>query len=212
MVFKKFRPRRTKRTRKINPRRKQYYGRRTGIKQPVQYFKRTYYQPQFIQLTPGLVATGAAYTFTLSGLPSASDFTALYDQYMIKGVKISLIPKHSEVIASSSVTQGNVHSVIDYDDSNTPPDLDTLLQYQNYKSTRMNLTHTRYFKPKVLHEIYRSSVSTGYAPKSNTWLDIAANTIPHYGIKFWFDALPLGSATLYYDVKCTMYLAMKNVR
>lgn len=192
--------------------RQQFFNTKRGLRQPVQYFKRTVYNPQFIQLTPGLVATGAAYTFNLSAVTNSAEFSSLYDQYQIKGIKIELIPKHTEVIASTTVVQGNVHSVLDYDDSNTPIGLDTLLQYQNYRSTRMNRVHKRYLKPKVLHEIYRSAVSTGYAPKSNTWLDVAADSIPHYGVKFWFDGLPVGAATLYYDVKTTYYLAFKNVR
>jgi len=188
----------------------QFYGRK--IKQPVQYFTRNVYRPGFYQLTGGGAASGAGLNFQLTNLPNSSEFTSLYDQYQIKAVKVSLIPRHTEVNASTTVVQGNVWSVLDYDDTTAPVNVDQLLQYQNLKRTQMSKIHSRYLRPMVASEIFQSGIASGYAPRRKIWIDVASPATEHYGVKFWFDALPIGAATITYDVHLKFYLAFKNVR
>lgn len=183
-----------------------YRRRARKIKQPQQYFTRTVYLPGYFSLIAGGAAVGSSINFTLSQVPSFGEFTALYDQYKIKAVKCTLIPRHTEVALSGTITQGNMWSVFDYDDSIIPTSLDTLLQYQNTKRTRMNQTHSRYLKPMVR---MLASGATG-APKRNQWIDVADSSLEHYGIKFWFDSR--GTAPVTYDVQIKYYLAFKNVR
>lgn len=185
----------------------QFYGRR--IRQPVQYFTRTQYFPSYYQLVAGGAATGASQLFQLSQLPNYTEFTALYDQYMIKAVKISLIPKYTEV-ALGSTTQGNMWSVVDYDDATPPPNIDTILQYQNLKRTRMSQVHSRYLKPAVSSEVYATGLASSYSPKKNVWLDATTAQVEHYGVKFWFDAR--GTQPVTFDMQVKYYLAFKNVR
>lgn len=183
----------------------QFYGKR--IKQPVQYFTRTAYSPGYINLLAGGAAVGSAYNFQLGQVPSFTEFTGLYDQYQIKAVKLTLIPRYTEV--SLGATQGNMWSVLDQDDSLAPANLDTLLQYQNVKRTRMNQIHSRYIKPSVATEVYATGIASAYAPRRNVWLDCTTAAIEHYGIKFWFDSRV--SNTIF-DMQVKYYLAFKNVR
>lgn len=176
-------------------------------RQPVHYFTRTAYLPGFYNLIAGGGATGTARNFKLSDIPNATEFTQLFDQYMIKMVKIMLIPRFTEVSNTSS--QGNTWSVLDYDDSIVPTSVDTLVQYENVKRTRMSQTHVRYFKPAVAQEIFATGIASTYSAKKNVWLDCTNDQVEHYGIKLWFDTR---ATNVVYDVQIKYYLAFKNVR
>lgn len=184
--------------------------RRRRVKQPTQYFTRSVYLPGYFALAIG-PAVGSSLKFQLSQVPNVAEFTNLYDQYKIKAVKCTLIPRHTEVGLSTggTVMQGNMWSCLDYDDSTIPGGLDSLLQYQNTKRTRMNQTHSRYLRPMVATEVYATSIASSYAPKRNVWLDCSIDSVEHYGIKFWFDQR---IAPVTYDVQIKYYLAFKNVR
>jgi len=180
------------------------------VKQPVQYFVRTAYLPGFYALAAGAGAVGAARQFNLSQVPNRTEFTNLYDQYQIKGVKISLIPRFTEALSTGTAqTIGNMWSCLDYDDASTPTSIDTLLQYQNVKRTRTNQVHSRFLKPAVAREVFNTGIATAYSPQKNVWLDCTSDTVEHYGIKFWFDSTPAGVT---YDIVIKFYLAFKNVR
>lgn len=187
--------------------RKKQFGITKKVKQPVHYFTRTQYQSGFYNLIAGGPAVGASRVFTLNDVPGAGEFTALYDQFQIKAVKVQLIPRYTDV--ANNATQGNMWSCIDQDDATPPPNIDTVLQYPNVKRTRMNQVHTRFLKPCVATEVFSSGITSTYSPKKNVWVDIAAPGTEHYAVKFWFDSR---TANVIYDVQTTFYLAMKNVR
>lgn len=194
------------------------------MKRQVHTFKRTAYLGNAVASVtvagiPTPIAT--AHQFNLNLLPGVSDFTNLFDQYKITGAKLTYTPALSEGILSplgaSAATLGysRVHSVIDYDDATVPASEDQLLEYGSHKSTAPFKTHTRYIKPKILQEVYRSAISTSYAPRSNTYLDIAAPDVPHYGIKVWVSApnTPSGvQGSITYKVYVTLYFTCKNTR
>lgn len=186
---------------------RQFYGK--GKRQPVHYFTRTQYLPNYYQLIAGGAGVGSALNFQLGNLPNFTEFTGLYDQYMIKAVKVQIIPKFTET-SLGTTTQANMWSVVDLDDSTPPPNLETLLQYNNLKRTRMNQTHTRYLKPAVAREVFATGIASAYSPKTNVWLDATTAAIEHYGLKLWFDAR--GTQPVTFDVSVKYYLAMKNVR
>lgn len=177
------------------------------------------------QITASVTSAGlptniaGAYQFNLAQLPNVSEFGTLYDQYKITGAQLKFVPGMTESILSplSGVTAplsfNRFHSVIDYDDNTTPPDENTLLQYGSLKSTQGNRTHTRFIKPKVLQEIYRSAVATAYRPIGSQWLDMSYTDVPHYGIKVWCSAPNSSSAcSITYNVYLTLYFACKNTR
>lgn len=199
-----------KRSNRRNPRKPRRALQFGGIKlkQPVHYFTRTFVQPAQYSLAPSAAAVGGVFLFSLASLSGVSDFTTLYDQYQIKACKISLIPRYTEASASGSLI-GNMWSCLDYDDSSAPLSIDTVLQYQNVKRTRMNQIHSRYFKPCVNNAIIQSGSTVTSSPKSNVWIDVANTAVEHRGVKFWFEQ---STAGVTYDVHCKLYLAMKNVR
>lgn len=175
--------------------------------QPVHYFKRTLYAKA------GRTSSTAADTFfgvqfTLNDVPNATEFTNLYDMYCIKAVKYTLIPRASETDTTQQVNP-NIGSVIDYDDAGAPGSIDVMTQYQNFKLTRGNKIHSRYFKPAVAQEVYGTSLLTGYSAKKNVWLDCDNIVVPHYAFKGFIQQT---SVAVSFDVKIDYYLAFKNVR
>lgn len=131
-------------------------------------------------------------TFKLADLPSYTEFTNLFDQYRICGIKWELGTYHntSEVNVEWETdltnTEGHlvVHSVLDNDDSSLIYTIKNYNEYETYKRYILKSKISRYFKPSVLCMAYKSAVSTGYITKYNQWVDATDSTVPHYGIKF----------------------------
>lgn len=185
---------------------------RIGPKQPVQYFKRTVY----ISGWNTAVATGDVYgalQFQLNYITNYTEFTALYDQYKITGVKVTLIPRGNSSDIGTGGTTGQsvgVFSVIDRDDATAPTALTELVQYQNMRMTRSTQQHKRFLRPSPVAPIYAPG-GAYMVPKYNPWIDCSTgSSVPHYGIKYCLQQLPNG--TQIYDAKFDYYLAFKNVR
>lgn len=190
-----------------------------SVRQPVQYFKRSIY------LSGNKLSSTAndvffAESFTLSQVAGSSDFTSLYDQYRINGVKYMLIPRGNtaEITAASgasAVYQGQstgVFSIIDYDDNTAPTSISQLMEYQNVKMTRAHQMHSRYIKPRLnLQGITNIGTgATGQIMNTRGWLDCTNTNVPHFGLKFALQQSV--NYNLTYDVKIDFYLAFKNVR
>lgn len=182
-----------------------------GIRQPVQYFKRSVWLPNWITTT-AVTDSFAALKFNLSQVPQFTEFTQLYDQYCIKGVKFELIPQFDSANVALTTSQNVInqnYSCIDYDDVSVPSGLDTLLQYQNVQRCPSTRIMKRYIKPKVATQVYSTALTTNYSSKSNVWLDCTQPDTEHYGVKFGFTGGPI---TQKYGLRMIFYMAFKNVR
>lgn len=189
-------------------------GRRMNRRIPRVYnYKRTL----FLENSISTNALGLNYSnhfgFTLGMLPSASDFTNLYDEYRINKVVFKIIPKFSQVLSSSGsgvshLTQ--VHTAFDYDDSLALPQataLSEITQYQTHRMSRGNAVHTRVIVPKC--EINVSGLSG--APKAYQWLDCDNTTILHNGIKVVIPKLLPAGTEQFWDVQMDVYMSFRNV-
>jgi len=185
-----------------------------AVKQPVQYFKRSFWNPA------GIVATAnqinySALTFRLNQLPDFTDFTNLYDQYKICAVKVEIIPQFDTntqigvgtVPTASHIMSQNFH-IIDYDDAVVPTDINQLMQHQNLKRTPCNRVIKRFLKPKFADRIFSNGIIDGFRP-SKGFIDVQSPGVEHYGLKIAFASNPL---TLTYGIRTTYYVACKNVR
>lgn len=184
---------------------------RGGIKQPVQFFKRVLYSPNFITVTAG--TDGLVQTpFRLDFVPNRTEFTALYDQYRIKAIKVTLMPRGNSSdlgVSAGSAQMSRIFSVLDYDDANTPTSISQLCEYQNLKVTDSTKSHTRYLVPKFNANI--ANVLGTVARKPSTgFIDVTDENVVHNGVKWAIQAPQNGSVI--YDLMTTYYLAFKNVR
>lgn len=152
--------------------------------------------------------------FTLGMLPNSADFTNLYDEYCITKAVLKFIPKISQATLSNGATVANsmltqMHTAIDYDDSNSLPTataLSEITQYQSHRMSRGNQTHARVLVPKV-----EVTGSTGQYPKAYQWIDCDNTTVLHNGVKVVIPKLPVASTLIYYDAMITLYFKCRNV-
>ena len=158
-------------------------------------------------------------TLTQVSLPSAAEFTALFDQYIIKKVNLRVYPMqqltNAPGIANTNVNV--IYSAVDNDDS-IPPLLSTIQQYRNVKVDQpgdglKQYNHT--FVPKPLIQMYATSVSTSYGvPKGSTWIDCNDASTPHYGWKMCADKTNIATLALLgsYNFVVKYTIACKGVR
>lgn len=161
-----------------------------------------------------------SYAMRFNDITNYSEFTTLFDQYMITGVKwyIRLItnPDNSSGTISGppTTTYPVLWSVVDLDDDSVMA-LSTIREKEGVKRAimRPNATITRYVKlPRVSNEVYNTGVSSGYAVGKPMWIDCNSAAIPHYGIKFCIDAE--GQTTQNYNIQIERkyYFKLKGVQ
>lgn len=156
-------------------------------------------------------------TFSLDKVANHSEFTALYDQYKITGIKI-----YMDYSPDVAMVGGAANSMAyfpklwikrDYDDAATPT-LTQMTESNMTKCIRFNSVRTTYsmfIKPATLATMYRTSLTSAYGSQWNKWIDCNNADVPHYGIKFIAQGLQstnLGAITLRFKY----YLTFKNVR
>lgn len=153
-----------------------------------------------------------AMTFDLAQVISPTEFGNLFDQYRIDRVEVHLRWNGYSVLSDLSVAGANnitsltglapvLYYKRDYDDANVPADLNVLNEAAKTRRFTMkpDKDYVINITPAVLTEIYRTSVSTSYAPKFKQVLDMGAQNIPHYGLKLGTlkQQVPLGRINIH---------------
>lgn len=215
--------RRLLRRRPIRRRFRKAGAKRTNLSNAgIHYFRRRYVVANITSSTSAVgVQTNAAgaMTFSMAGLPNATEFTALFDQYKIMKVKLDFIPfgdtvnlPISTMTGTTALTSpgGPLITAIDYDDNLIPGAASDLLQYQASKVTPVPKRLKMSLRPKFATEVYRSGIATGYGARSG-WLDCANSDIPHYGVKYWMNAPSASSSSFSYQVWAEVTIACKGV-
>jgi len=173
---------------------------------PIHTFKRTIFQPAKYSVTTSNVY--ASISFNLNDLPNVAEFTSLFDQYRINSIKWTLMPRGSSAEAGTNNSACKIFSVLDYDDDTAPTSIDTLLQYENCKTSNSLRDHSRSLRPKFARSVYQSALVTGYG-QSSGWLDCDSTLIPHYGIKLAFQGT---AGAQIFDVRIQYSVSFMGVR
>jgi len=173
----------------------------------------------FFSLAQMSVFVNGASTFT-PAVPDFSDFTALFDQYQIRGVELELYwSKNMAGEQTAAYSTPMLWSTLDYDDAaNTS--LSQLQQYPSVRTTNMGedggKAFRQSFRPVPRLQVPDGSGGTGYAPvlDGNLWVDVANPSVGYYGIKFFLDTfgrssnIDLGTIMICAKIE----YAFKNVR
>jgi len=167
--------------------------------------------------------------FTLNDIPNVSEFTTLFDQYMITGVmlQIKMVPVPDATympVSAGTSNYANFYPTLwyapDHDDNANV----TLAGLKEFEKVRHKVIHPNreiniMLRPTTLQQLYRSSTTTGYACNyKRSWLDIAQADIPHYGVKLAFDMEGMTTSSTFADaqfmfkVNAKYYFKCKNVR
>lgn len=156
---------------------------------PIPSNKRIFNLKRSVELSPitiGAVGSGGNIGFTLTQLPNASELTGLFDFYRIKAVSIRFIPNigGGSELSSAPVTAGYFTTAIDRNDLTNPTARSDLLQYQNYKMTKLTNQHKRYFKVNTIDD---------NGQQWNRWISNSSTTTQYYGLKYWKDGISTGT-------------------
>lgn len=184
----------------------------SNIKKDVYAFKRRYHD--------GTIPGNAVYAPYLQGLstslnrlPGISDFSNLFDRYMITYIKVYYHLKiDPSAQGGSSATFPKLFYVRDYDDASAPLTLNEMREHSKctYRVMNPNKPVVFGFRPSTLTEKYRSAISTTYSPQWNQWIDMAAPDVPHYGWKIGIDDLT--NTNYKVDVEVVMWFKCKDTR
>ena len=184
------------------------------------YFKRSCLLDN-ISVTDSVMHVGKM--FRLQDVPSYADFTNLFDQYKICGIKLRFVFNKNSSDAGVNAAPlnqflPNIYTVIDYDDGTalSGGNANTYLEYSNCHVNRLDRPFKRYFRPHIAEGAYGGVAFTRYANKKSCWLDTDSTDVEHYGAKYFIDGGMMGgSGTVIIgklQVFATFYIACKNVR
>lgn len=169
----------------------------------------------------GLSQASFAFAFQFSDLPTVTDFSDLFDRYIIKGVKIKIMPMGvGQQTYNSSPPAVTLHDVVDYDDATQPAAataVSVLNQYESYKCRNLTVGGkpiVRYIRPRIATGAYGGAVFTNYANSRAQWIDMASTSVEHYGWKGCIEASndTAQAVDVYIKVMLTYYFACKDVR
>jgi len=152
---------------------------------------------------------GFGYSFALSDLPSATEFTALFDSYRIE--QVDMIWHMNQQVAAN--IWPTIYIFSDLDDSAAPSTLDEVMQRDNCEVIQFapnRLQFTRSVRPQF--QLTASSASVGMVNPRLTWLDCATATIAHYGIRGWAKLYNNTLGPINVNITMRYHLAFRSAR
>lgn len=177
------------------------------------------------RLTTGAVALNnyyysTAFTHKLSDVANYAEFTSLFDQYRIVGVKISILPLANSVNTgdASSVmdTTMVIHHCMDFDDG-TPyaaslAGVQDMQQRGNYKRAKGWTPTYKYYKPRVLTLGTVAAGGQNVVNPRAPWTNCANADLVHYGSKFIFQIFNSSAiaTNMVFDVQMQYYIQLRG--
>lgn len=141
----------------------------------------------------GYLETIRAEVFQFDKIQDYTDLSAIYDRYQIMGVAVkftwspSVMRKDgvNNIIGANDSYAPHIRYKYDYDDAGGAS-WDILGADARTKTRRIlpNRPVTVFIRPKVLVQMYKTALSTGYGPKRSPAIDTSDLNVPHYGLKY----------------------------
>lgn len=173
----------------------------------VHYFKRTMVVEKEITATGFQAASAAENAFQLDSLPNYADFTSLYDEFKICGIKRKFV---FNVNSADSGTKEipQLITVNDFNSTDAITNENQALEYASFKSSRLDTPKSRYYKPSCA-----LTDDQGLMFK-NKWRKCGSDDDDdHIGLKWAVDTVStaggvIGTLRIY----TTAYIACRNPR
>jgi len=165
--------------------------------------------------------------FQLRDIPNVTEFTNLFDSYMLTGVMLQFklidnpdaaYPTNGET-GSATISKTNffptIWYVADHDDNNNTP-LASIKEFERvrHKVLYPNRETNIMLRPTTLGQVYlTNSTNAQVENRRRSWLDLTYANVPHYGFKSVIDfegLAPVGSYRI--KVNAKYYFTCKNVR
>jgi len=139
------------------------------------------------------------FTFQITDNPQLATFSQSFDQYFMYCAILEFNPQ--SVASTGTSFMGDFISCIDYDDASTT----SLSAIQSRSSSLISKLYpakgvSRVVMPCADLAIYNGAISTSaYAP-NRVWVDAAATSLPHYGLKTSVVNSPVSTYNLEYTL------------
>jgi len=160
-------------------------------------------------------------SFKLADVPDVTDFTNLFSQYKLMGVSQQM---YASATTTDNSTSGNRQCMFMYKANPTgqTPVLteEYFLTSQTSKSRTLVSGSGRPVSlniPLKIHSaLYGGIVTTSYAPRQPTFLDMEDTTVPHFGFQFRLQPVYDGAGdpmpSIFIKIITTYRIACKEVR
>lgn len=162
--------------------------------------------------------------FQLRDIPNVTEFTSLFDSYMLTGVMLQfkLIDNPGADFVTGDPTTYNklnfyptIWYAPDHDDNNNVP-IGNIKEFERvrhkvlYPNREVNIM----LRPTTLGQLFLTSTTSAVTEnRRRSWLDMATTNIPHYGFKSVIDFEGISpSANFRIKVNAKYYFTCKNVR
>lgn len=133
---------------------------------------------------------GQSFQFKLQDLKNYAAYTALYDQWRINGITLTIESLSTVAPIGNLALMPTIYAVTDYDDANIPTLVSNICGRQGFKMFKVGhkqkTSFTFRLKPKVANLVYTDSVlGVGYGSTTG-WYDCNSPEIPYYGLKLFY--------------------------
>jgi hypothetical protein len=187
----------------------------------VHHYKRYGTQIHHSALGP-ITAYNGVNTFDLSKVRNPSELTALYDQYMITGVKLvfklTTNPDAPFRLNQSADNSTNWYPRMFYTRDYDNDTVETSNDLRERNTTKMCILRPNkdikiFVKPAVRNQLYLDGVTAATSPVWNQWIDCSTTQVPHYGLKWSLDFENHTVSQGYqFTIETIYYLKFKNAR
>lgn len=134
-------------------------------------------------IAKAIVDGGLAWEFKFQDIPGYTDFTALYDAYIIDRVDVTFW------LAKSDGNYPEVFTAPDYDGDGVPALSGDVTQKEGVTFTPLSLSKNKHvisITPRTSGAIYRAGVTSAYGwSPSNQLIDMNNVDVPYYGAASW---------------------------
>jgi len=147
------------------------------------------------------------FQFRLDAVTGYTDFTALYDMFKIRAVKVSFIPMANITTANESGFASLIYSTYDFNAGSGTPTRDEIREYQYCKWSPYGKIHKRYFFPRV----NETTGSTKVGPQN--WQITEVPSVAYHGLLVNVANVPsIATDEPIYKIEVKYYLSFKNTK
>lgn len=162
----------------------------------------------------GYYDVGLAQWFQLSDVPSATDFTNLYDRYKITGVKLQITYLDNSAAVNGLSVFPVLNYAIDYDDNSVPSSESQMQEKQDTKTKVLiaNKPINIFVKyPRYQAAALNNAGTFDAAALSKGYINCTYPTVKHSGVKFWISSIYSNAGSqCAIRIVPTYYLSLKD--
>lgn len=180
------------------------------VRRKVHNFKRTF--TNTLTVTNQADLAGAMF-FQLDQLPDYSEFE-LFDEYRILAIRAEFVPEQNSFEAYDTAAP-TIFTVIDHCDTDTPANLNELLQYETLRKSVLKGRHKRYFKCSTLISNQVNGGTDVSQVAYRKWFAMRSPDIQHYGLKYYVPHIntdPETTNSMTINCYFTYYFQCKSVQ